>query len=53
VNPSVSRADVLQGTARTVLVEAPSGAMTFRPGPALCDGSGPVEYGVFAEPAGA
>jgi hypothetical protein len=50
VEPSVSWAAVLHGTALTDFVE-PSGAATFRPGPTFAFGNGPVEYGVGA-PAG-
>jgi len=53
VNPSVSRAAVLQGTALTVFVETPSGATVFNPGPIDDCGNGPVEYGVGGVPGGA
>ena len=52
VEPSVSRAAVLHGTAFTVFVE-PSGPTLSRPGPLSSAGSGPVEYGVGGVPAGA
>lgn len=46
VNPSVSRAETLQGTALTVRVDTPSESVTFRPGPVLDCSNGPAEYGV-------
>jgi hypothetical protein len=52
VEPSVSLAAVLHGTAFTVFVE-PSGPATSRPGPLSSFGNGPVEYGVGGVPAGA
>ena len=52
VNPSVSRATVLHGTALTVFVD-PSGPTVFSPGPVLADGNGPVEYGIGGVPGGA
>jgi hypothetical protein len=45
VKPSVSRADVPQGTAFTVF-EEPSGSTMVRPVPVSIVGNGPVEYGV-------
>ena len=53
VNPSVSRAAVLQGTALTAFVETPSGATVFNPGPTVESGNRPVEYGVGGVPGGA
>ena len=50
VKPSVSRAVTLHGTAFTVRVETPSGALTFKPGPVLDCGNGPVEYGFGGVP---
>ena len=52
VDPSVSWAAVLHGTALTVLVE-PSGPGLSRPGPVSSVGKGPVEYGVGNVPGGA
>jgi hypothetical protein len=45
VEPSVSRATRPHGTALTVLVETPSGAMTFRPEPVVVSGKGPLKAG--------
>jgi hypothetical protein len=42
VNPSVSRADVVHGTALTVRVETPSESVTFKPGPLVASGNGPL-----------
>ena len=53
VNPSVSRAAVLHGTALTAFVETPSGATVFSPGPIDDCGNGPAEYGVGGVPGGA
>ena len=50
VDPSVSRAAVLHGTALTAFVETPSGATVFSPGPIDDCGNGPVEYGVGGVP---
>jgi hypothetical protein len=46
VNPSVSRAALLQGTALTLFVERPSAATMSKPVPVSSAGNGPVEYGV-------